>query len=116
LSLVIKQSSDPNPFRVVSDESPGDIDADITDTLKEGSFDEEYDVVDEDENTVNKRHGLDIIAGRNRELRVDPPVDTEISEKIRSIKSDMSTVNMFQLKDTLLKDKYFGYSSVQSHS
>lgn len=53
---------------MASDESPGDIDADITDTLKERSFDEEYDVVDEDENTVNNnRHGMEIIAGRNRQ-------------------------------------------------
>ena len=69
-------------------------------------------MVDEDENTVNKRHGLDIIAGRNREPREDPPVDSEIAEKIRTIKSDISTVNMFQLKDVLLKNIDLGYSSV----
>jgi len=52
-------------------------------------------VVDEDENTVNKRNGQEIIAGRNRPQREEPEIDLEMIAKIRLMKIEMQTVNMF---------------------
>jgi hypothetical protein len=91
----------------------------MADTLREnasGSFDEEYDVVDEDEyqipNPINQveRNGAEVIAGRNRTKKEEAVVE-DFAYKVQAMNIEMQSVNMFQLKDVLLKDKDFSYNS-----
>lgn len=104
MHLLQALKKDLNPFIIACNDSPRDIDADIADTLKQNasaSFDEEYDVVDEDDlltpnNTVNKKVGQEIIAGRNKPINDNQPsTNLDFVERMMAIQSEISTINMF---------------------